>query len=55
MDLERLLKEYGDEEMCNEPFEQTNTNLFDEKIVDLIQHQIENGLTMQCTVKLQNY
>lgn len=47
--IKRLLSEYGDEDICNEPFEKLQINQFDEKIVTLIQHQLQNGLSMRCT------
>lgn len=50
-ELKRLINEYEDDEICVSSSKRANSNPFDDKIVNLIQHQIENGLTMRCTTK----
>lgn len=50
-ELKRLINQYDDDEVCVSSLDKQNFNPFDNKIVTLIKHQIENNLTMRCTAK----
>lgn len=50
-DIKRLINEYEDDNFDIENTQEVNLNPVDEKLIDLVEHQLKNRLTMRGTVE----